>query len=81
MSPSVHVESLEREITTHTASGPSTKPHKFVKLILNVPGPNGTSELTIKVDAGDFSRALASPGAFRAPVSLTQVSKPRKSVA
>lgn len=54
----LQVNTITREVTTHTRDGASTSPHGFVQLLVTT--PNGP--LLVDVDAGEFSRALAHPG-------------------
>lgn len=58
MIPSLSIETLTRNITTHTAAGARTGPHAFVRLRIQT--PNG--RLLVTIDASEWSRILAFPG-------------------
>lgn len=62
---SLSVETFEREVTTHRATGPTTAKHAFTRLVVDL--GNG-QVLNVEVDAGDWSRALAC--GVKAPVHL-----------
>ena len=72
MNPAIKISSSSRDVTTHSAAGPSTKSHAFVNLELDA--GNGQT-IRIEVDAGDWSRALAL--GVSAPVKLENLS-PRR---
>lgn len=70
---SMKISGSSRDVTTHSAAGPSTRSHAFVNL--DVDAGNGQT-FRIEVDAGDWSRALAL--GLPVPVKLGNLSAPQR---
>ena len=64
----LQVGRFTRTVTQHSAAGTVTEPMAFVRLEVD----NGVQRVTITVDAGEWSKMLATPGRA-APAELEGV--------
>ena len=72
---SLTVDTVTREVTIVTVDGAKSSPHAFIQLVIDVGEPVGL--VSIEVDASDWSRALAFPGAAQPATVATLERSPR----